>query len=211
MLFAAGNNGPQSFTISTPGSAKNAVAVGALSEGGTQLQWAAASSYPPPVQSYSAISFGGATFGPSFATLGAFEGRVRLAQPLEGCSTLTSYTQPSPLVILVRRGTCTFTTKAENAINAGARLVLVYDSNSFGSGTITMGTAPDYADSLTAPSLFLSGQTGATLAAQLQQGRIVSVRLGSARHTIATFSSRGPAFDGRIKPDLIAPGPFSTG
>ena len=59
------------------------------------------------------------------------------AAPEEGCSPLINGAQLSGNIALVQRGSCTFVSKVQNAENAGAVAVMVY--NNVSGGPITMG------------------------------------------------------------------------
>ena len=96
--------------------------------------------------------------------------------------------------------------KARNAKAAGAAVLLVY-------GTALPAGALDADQATALPVLALPGETGVKAMAALRQGRQVSAVLAPAGtvvnpglDTVAGFSSGGLSFDGRVKPDVVAPG-----
>ena len=96
--------------------------------------------------------------------------------------------------------------KARNAKAAGAAALLVY-------GTALPAGALDADESTALPVLALSGATGAEAMDALRAGRPVTAVLAPAGtvanpglDTVAGFSSGGLSFDGRVKPDVVAPG-----
>jgi minor extracellular serine protease Vpr len=111
-------------------------------------------------------------------------------------------------IALISRGTCAFSTKATNAIAAGAKALVVYNSIPGAPTTMSM-------PGVTFPSVMISKADGAavieamgdtatqgTVSAEVK--RIVDKALAD---TINSSSSRGPNGNENIlKPDLAAPG-----
>lgn len=96
--------------------------------------------------------------------------------------------------------------KARNAKAAGAAALLVY-------GTALPAGALDADESTALPVLALPGETGAEAMDTLRAGREVTAVLSPAGtvanpglDAVAGFSSGGLSFDGRVKPDVVAPG-----
>jgi subtilisin family serine protease len=96
--------------------------------------------------------------------------------------------------------------KAANARAAGATALLVY-------GTDLPAGALDLEDAGALPVVAVSGEAGRDAVDGLRNGERVVVALGAARPVgngtagrVAAFSSGGLAFDGRVRPDLVAPG-----
>jgi len=94
----------------------------------------------------------------------------------------------------------------QNAATAGAQAVLLYG------GRIPPG-ALGLADDLAVPVVGLPGAVARRALAAAALGAPVTVSIGRAQLSsgspegrVADFSSRGLAFDGRIKPELAAPG-----
>ena len=96
--------------------------------------------------------------------------------------------------------------KAGNAKAAGAAALLIY-------GTALPAGALDADQATALPVLALPGDTGAEAMDALREGRRVSAVLAPAGtvvnpglDAVAGFSSGGLSFDGRVKPDVVAPG-----
>jgi len=94
----------------------------------------------------------------------------------------------------------------ENAVQAGARAVVVY-------GTDLPAGGLGLDESVDVPVVSVPARVGELAAAALSRGGHPVASIGvpdTARNgtstQIAPFSSRGLAFDGRVKPDLAAPG-----
>ena len=107
--------------------------------------------------------------------------------------------------VLVRVGADPATTFA-NAALAGATAVLFYG------GTVP-GGALRLDQSAPIPAASIPDATAQALLARLRAGVPVTVSIGApddavnnAEDRIARFSSTGLSFDGRVKPDLVAPG-----
>jgi minor extracellular serine protease Vpr len=96
--------------------------------------------------------------------------------------------------------------KAANAKAAGAAALLVY-------GTNLPAGALDLDEAGALPVIAVRGDTGREAIDGLRKGEQVIVALGASRRSgngsagqVAAFSSGGLAFDGRVRPDLVAPG-----
>jgi subtilisin family serine protease len=95
--------------------------------------------------------------------------------------------------------------KAENAKAAGASALLVYGT-ALPAGALDLGQGA-------VPVLALPGDAGRKAADGLRAGKQVAVTLGASQAVgndtvgrVAAFSSGGLAFDGRVRPDVVAPG-----
>ncbi|MBA2537548.1 MAG: S8 family serine peptidase, partial [Actinobacteria bacterium] len=96
--------------------------------------------------------------------------------------------------------------RAKNAVTAGASALLVY-------GTKLPAGALDLEEATAIPVVALPEEEGGDALAALARGEAVSVSFGRsephpnrAADRVAPFSSGGVAFDGRVKPDVVAPG-----
>jgi Subtilase family/PA domain len=96
--------------------------------------------------------------------------------------------------------------KARNAKAAGAAALLVY-------GTALPAGALDVDEATALPVVALPGRTGSEAMDALRAGHEVTAVLAPstevANHgldAVAAFSSGGLSFDGRVKPDVVAPG-----
>ncbi|HEX6702645.1 MAG TPA: S8 family serine peptidase [Gaiellaceae bacterium] len=97
-------------------------------------------------------------------------------------------------------------TRVEQAARAGAAAVLVYGGRLPGGA---LGLDPG----ASAPTVALPPRAAATILAALGQGGDVGVSIGRASTApnpeaggVAPFSSTGLSFDGRVKPNVVAPG-----
>lgn len=95
---------------------------------------------------------------------------------------------------------------AERAAEAGAAAVLLYGSRMPSGGLGLNERVP-------VPVVALPAEGARELIRQLRSGGHVTVSIGAAtvlpsgdRDRVAAFSSTGLAFDGRVKPELVAPG-----
>ena len=184
-VAAVGNSGPKVWTVGSPGTSSKAISVGA--------------STPTLLIPYLLI-----------------EGRrlpLRI-QPLEGSPDWT-LDRPYDLVdgglgrkkdlrhaagkvVLIKRGGLTFSEKAKNAQEAGAKAVLIYN-NVAGSflGNLEAETA--------IPVGSLTKKDGEWLLKQ--QPTLVRLLIKKEKDQLAEFSSRGPVTGTwEIKPDILAPG-----
>jgi subtilisin family serine protease len=111
-------------------------------------------------------------------------------------------------VALIRRGACTFNTKAINAQNAGAAGVLIYN-NVLGLQSITVAGPP----TVTIPAASLSKGDGELLSGRIAAGAVsltwtpnIESFANETGGLISSFSSYGLSPDLTIKPDIGAPG-----
>ncbi|GFR44316.1 hypothetical protein Agub_g5528, partial [Astrephomene gubernaculifera] len=222
-VFAAGNygtNSGQSTTVTSPAVAKNCIAAGAT------LSWPVSGDKPTltaTVYNMTAVlnlaggqggsrsvRVVGANFGGDLAGLPA-NTPLLAGAPQDACTPLTNAGSVSGRVVLVKRGGCYFSDKMRNAVAAGAVGVLVYNDRLDG---YFLMQVPDgvSAGSLTLPMGGVPQSTGRWLLAALGAG---SVALSFKRtpsdappgfEDVASYSSFGPTADGRIKPDIVAPG-----
>jgi subtilisin family serine protease len=95
---------------------------------------------------------------------------------------------------------------AEHAAVAGASAVLLYGSHAPAGGL-------GFDDEVNVPVVSLPASAAQAVVPRLRAGQTVDVSIGAAqvvanpgRGEVAAFSSTGLAFDGGVKPDLVAPG-----
>ncbi len=127
------------------------------------------------------------------------------------CEPLTANLKGQAL--LVERGGCAFADKAYFAQQAGAKLVLIYNTDNSVTDMACLGEhcAPG---EITVPVAMLTSQFGAQLLAWLEEpGATPEIALSptgrvllDSPELVPPFSSRGPAYQRLLKPDLIAPG-----
>ena len=173
-----------------------------------------------------------AAFGGRVAGLYGRRLPLSAAEPRDACAPLQNGAAVAGTVTVVARGTCTFATKAANAQAAGAAAVLVYDdriSDFFipaaeggGDGGVAIPAAavPRRVGILLASAAAASSNGGgggggdgaSPPGSPSSSDSGLTVSFGPAPppadawNSLADFSSKGPTPDGRVKPDLVAPG-----
>jgi minor extracellular serine protease Vpr len=193
-----GNSGPNSWTVGSPGAARQAISVGA-----TQL--------PYNIYSGSISTTGGESYPsakvqgfPSDAELLALSGKeFEFVNVGMGAAADFAGKDVKGKIALISRGAgIAFFDKAANAKNAGAVGAIIYNN--------VAGETPDVAG-MPVPTIKTTLEDGNKLLAELEKGNNkVSFTIQFDKgigETIASFSSRGPAFGTwMIKPDVSAPG-----
>jgi subtilisin family serine protease len=209
-VFAAGNsgsNGPKS--VKAPATSKNAIAVGAT------LSTLSSSGYNEQKGRVYEISTS-LGFLPNVGVLLAYSSpgsrersvNLKLADPLDGCSEMEQ-SRTDDVILAVKSDACDADTIARNTQNAGASgVVIINTASACGYETISSdaGGFGVFVGSI-------SRRNGIQLKAHIDQGYSVSGTLRERENTgkrfeaaIADFSSRGPTYDLRSKPDIVAPG-----
>jgi minor extracellular serine protease Vpr len=187
-VAASGNSGPNVWTVGSPGTASKAISVGASTP----------------------------TMEIPYLLIEGMRDKFRI-QPLEGSDSWAldrslemvdggigrkrELKNAQGKIVLIQRGTLTFSEKAENARAAGARAVVIFNNMS---GNF-MGNLDTQ---LTLPVGSLSKGDGVILQKELIK-RSLSARVSviEERDQLADFSSRGPVTETwEIKPDIVAPG-----
>ncbi|KAL3417570.1 subtilase [Phlyctema vagabunda] len=133
----------------------------------------------------------------------------------DGCAPFPAGTPDlASYVVLIKRGTCTFQTKLNNAVAAGATRVLLYNNVSPGAFN------PSYTyDGV--PMAMVSRSQGEIWIAALQAGNKVTINFvenASAKQELiitknnitggymSSFSSWGPTYEAWLKPEISGPG-----
>jgi minor extracellular serine protease Vpr len=130
------------------------------------------------------------------------------ASTSDACSALPAGSL-SGMVVLIRRGGCTFYIKSKNAQNAGAAGVILYN-NTAGLVSPTVAGSPP----IIIPVVAVSDTDGATIDGRIAADPATTMtwtdQLTSSPvptgGTISSFSSFGTAADLSLKPDIGAPG-----
>ena len=194
---------------------------------------AAASASPTEVESFRVVQ---AQFGGRLSSLYGKRLALAAASPPDACGNLDIAALVSGSVLIVARGGCTFAGKAAAAQGAGAVALLVYDDriSDFFIPAASNGNDAAAGRDLTIPAAALPRRVGQLLASAAAAsggsssgdgGKSSSspstsssspTRItvsfgpppsaGDPWDSLADFSSKGPTPDGRIKPDLVAPG-----
>ena len=208
MAISAGNNGNTFYAQGDPASSARAMSVAASIDGGIVKNGINVITPSMTITTFEAVE---AAFSKPLADTGPITDTVTYAQPANGCSALTNGSAISGTIALIDRGSCFFTTKFINAMNANATGVIVV--NNVSGEPIVMGGTPT--TTITIPGVMISLDDGAVIKADLSASNVVTAVLSAditvsrpdLADQIADFSSRGPGSpDGRLKPEISAPG-----
>mmetsp|Transcript_27215 Transcript_27215/g.70074 ORF Transcript_27215/g.70074 Transcript_27215/m.70074 type:complete len:1426 (+) Transcript_27215:1145-5422(+) len=223
-VFSAGNQGDSrggtetSVTLSSPSVAKNVISVGATLNFGAQVR----SSLITSVQMTVSLPVTGsrnpfqqktlvvqAGFGGSLLSL-KDKGEIRLvgAKPRSACVSFSSSAAVSGRVVLAERGGCQLGEKLRRASDAGAAALIITNDRS--SGFFELSGSSDRST----PMGGVPRSVGRYLWDVAEEGGSVSFSERPSHSSpfdqLAAFSSSGPTSDGRIKPDIVAPGRLSS-
>ncbi|MBA3249304.1 MAG: S8 family serine peptidase [Geodermatophilaceae bacterium] len=132
-----------------------------------------------------------------------------LAQPVdnEGCEPADFAAFPAGSIALIKRGTCAASQKAQNAQDAAATAVIIWNnvpgdppSFSFGGGEPVV--IPTLTISLANGELLAEADADGTVTVLIDPAEAISLT-----NTVVGSTSRGPRIqDGAVKPDIGAPG-----
>jgi minor extracellular serine protease Vpr len=211
VVISAGNSGEDGdFTVSSPGVAPSAITVAAASNAHI-VGPVITVDQPAPV-------------GPSLVKIGSSTGNsVDVSDTLvgvpyasvdpqgRGCGALQAGSLAGK-VALIERGVCPFTDKVNNASNAGARAVIIFnkdisEGSDGGDNVLNMDVT-----GTSIPSMFVSRSAGLALRDFVSTNpsatlSIAPIGAGSAvPDVLASFSSLGPSLLQGLKPDVAAPG-----
>jgi hypothetical protein len=219
--LSAGNDGSNGvFYSSTASGGKGVTAVASIDNTKAPVLFSNAT-YVTNNETRTNTSFGYTSGQPNQwagVTLPLWAPNYNITDEANGCEPYSNSTKDlSGYIVLVRRGTCFFTVKAENAVARGAKYVLIYNNVA---GTTTV-------DGTTVKGLrgiaMVTAQTGEDWIKKLAAGTNVTVAMTNpitAPKTLAnednkispgfssTFTSWGPTFETDVKPQFGAPGGF---
>ncbi|MCC5896160.1 MAG: S8 family serine peptidase [Alkalibacterium sp.] len=196
-VTANGNSGSQNWTVGSPGTSREAISVGA-----TQLPY---NVFSASIDTTSESTYPSAeVMGyPSESALLELNGEtLELVYAGLGSTAELNEVDVEGKVALIQRGAYPFVEKAQNALNAGAVGVVLFNN--------VEGTQPEI-PGMAVPTIMLSLADGEKLLADLEAGHnevTFSVEFShEVGETVADFSSRGPVMNNwMIKPDVVAPG-----
>lgn len=210
VVAAAGNDGPGTGTITTPGISSAVITVGASNNSrilANPLLITATTLVPASLQLIGALPGS----GPKLTTnIGPAPMVDVAAVDINGigCTSLPTASLNGKIV-LIRRGNCTFSVKIQNATNAGAAAVIIFN-NQTGQPPVLMdvGTANKIPSAMIGNTEGLALSLFLTSLGSLAQGTLQAQRspVPTNPHRMASFSANGPSTDLSIKPDLVAPG-----
>ncbi|GIL57145.1 hypothetical protein Vafri_12444 [Volvox africanus] len=228
-VFAAGNYGDKSSnsakgTVTSPAVAKNCIAVGATLSmvtvtGSPRPPWVGMSNMTVILDLAGGQRFTrsvrvvkATTFGDDMDKAGLSNTLLATANPENACAALANAGAVSGKVLLVQRGGCYFTDKARYAEAAGARAIIVYNDVK-DSGYFSMSPPSSYvAGSIRIAAGSVPLSIGLWLKSSVAAGTVTLQFKNILQpdyplfEDVAAYSSVGPTTDGRIKPDIVAPG-----
>jgi minor extracellular serine protease Vpr len=200
---SAGNEGPGAATVGSPGTAAEAITVGATTN--SHVVGSFIEVFPDE----------GDPLQPFAGAAGDYDPFTD--QPADGerlsdwggiaCEPGTAAGDVAGTVTLIDRGGCTFGTKVRNAEAAGAIGVLIVNNIP---GEPGVGPAHDGGPFPGIPALGISYEQGAAVRAALPASVTISgiqQEAPAEPNVLAAFSSRGPtSFTRALKPEIVAPG-----
>jgi uncharacterized repeat protein (TIGR01451 family) len=200
---SAGNAGPGASTVAKTGPWNAAVAATTINRIIANTLDVTGPTTPPELQDIAAVQ------GSGPALLSDLEAPIKYDPTNNtGCTAFSSGFFSGSLA-LIQRGECTFETKVNNASDAGAVGVVVF--NNVGGPPIVMGAL----DATTIPSVMTDLEDGIALRDFIQANPSAEARINTSTSLVfnddweditAGFSSRGPSQSELIKPDYAAPG-----
>jgi subtilisin family serine protease len=222
VVAPSGNEGPVGVgfgSVGAPGAAPDALAVGAVDtrrgvfEAGLSLEADGKTLSDETTRFLGGLKAGSnmvldvaALLGPSLADSARGSGAEAGGGRLGDYFDQSGVSRVAHKAALVPADGTALAQKAANAKAAGAAALVVY-------GTDLPAGALDLDEAGALPIMAVSGTAGLDAVEALRDGESVTVDVGAARPVgnagsgrVAAFSSGGLAFDGRIRPDLVAPG-----
>ena len=203
VVTAAGNDGPAFKTIGSPGRTSGSVTVGATYNNLTSSLVATLEVDEKP---YTVIPMVGST---------------KLDEPIIGKIIFGGYGKIEELkeidaknsILIVERGSDVegellyFSTKEENAANAGAKAMIVYNNESgiFLGELIHEFIEPGYKPQI--PVVSIDRKEGLEIKESIN-GNLANLHLFYNPDYVTHFSSRGPVSPFYMKPDMVAPGAY---
>jgi subtilisin family serine protease len=219
-VVAAGNEGPNYQTITSPAGNPAVITTAASSREGTHAREALQVNSPPGVAGKYAVQE--AVFTPALSDRDPLEAQLVLVDDgdeslpdgspgtlIDGCQTFVNDADISGNIAFIQRGGCDFDQKVANADAAGAIAAVVFNLSG---PPIVMTGATGLSD---IPALMIGAADGNLLLDELNNDQVVEVVLDKSffltvedtGNILGSFSSRGPGtVPDILKPDLTAPG-----
>ena len=204
VVTAAGNFGPESYTIGSPGLNPNAITVGATFN---NVSSSLVSTFKIEDQQFNIFPMVGTQPLEEPITAKIIFGEYGRAQDLPEIDVEGS-------ILLVERGgdiedeIVFFSDKERNAADSGAKAIVVYNSEPgiFFGELIHEFVDEDYNPAI--PALSMSREDGLAIKQMLQSHTEGTLDVFYHPDFVAFFSSRGPVSPFYVKPDIVAPGAF---
>jgi subtilisin family serine protease len=212
VVTSAGNSGNFTLVSGAPGSSPSSISVANITDGSAisdaEVELTSGAGSPA---TFAAVN---SAFGLEDFT--NFTDELIVATPADGCTTLTGGPYTGKTVI-IDRGVCEFSQKANRATAAGATGVIVVNNNAAAPFTMGNGTVePATTASTQIPAVMVSLADGALLKAAAAGANTISMSSGvvsvvaDAPSRIVSSSSRGGTHRGGddliFKPNVAAPG-----
>ncbi len=202
-VAAAGNEGGTFFVAGSPGTFPRALSVAATVD--ASFITLAVESPVGIAGDYAAVE---GTFTAPLVDVGPLTGALVAAEPLFACEPLQNASALAGKIALIDRGDCLFHEKLTHAAQAGAIGAVVVNNNFDAPSAMSPS---DTGGTVDIPAVMIRLLDGNLLREALPSGVTVTLSrapfVGVGAETIAGFSARGPAaIDGRLKPELAAPG-----
>lgn len=199
---SAGNSGDSSYIVGSPSTGDSAISV-AASTTGFQTS---------PYLTYSGgeIPYTTSSNNPFTTTITADLARIDGFNPSEELCNISGLVgdELDGKIALIKRGSCSFYEKVDNAAALGAVAAIIYNN---AAGTISMNT-DDSVSLLPSGSILQSDGNLLKGLAPVEitigpDSKVKTFPSSDPVDTIASFSSRGPrGFDSKLKPEITAPG-----
>ena len=223
ILIAAGNSGPDLLTVTSPAIAKNSLTVGASGHSLAALLEYGDLTFPllrvvagPDSSVNATFEYLLADFGAAVDPAGAehWTGNLVVPDNYDACDPINSTSALLGKVALILLGACRFETSALN-VQLGGAIAAVFINSVVGLPLYVMdGTV----NNITIPAMLVSAEDGSRLLTLMESGDVtVTIPAGTvvdessgkqAVDRVAYFSSHGPLWDFRSKPDVTCPGEY---
>ncbi|NUP14027.1 MAG: S8 family serine peptidase [Polyangiaceae bacterium] len=203
VVAAAGNDRQNFFSVGSPGTYAEVLAVAGTSD---NKFFSLRVTTPTGEIAYPAAE---SMFSARLITYGPVSAPIVQADPPLACGPLTNAADIAGKIALIDRGTCPFVDKTANAEAAGALAVIVVDDED---QALPFAMSGDPGSS-NIPALLVTLDNGTELKTLLTSGVApaeldpADIYTGPGAELLAGFSSRGPSpIDLRMKPEIAAPG-----
>jgi subtilisin family serine protease len=218
VVFAGGNEGPDASTAGSPAYSEKVISVGAVSK--SQIIAAGFIDVVAPegvpedlVERRFAPAAFGAPIADNIVGPSLYLPIAALDETGLACDPLPADTMNGQIA-LVERGVCEFSLKAFHVQEAGASAAIIYNSEAGGETLVQMAPGARAAE-VTIPTVFVARSTGLGMLNWIEDTSFFEAQvkidptarlLDVTPDVLAEFSSRGPTFQGSLKPDIVAPG-----
>lgn len=219
-VVAAGNEGPNFDTITSPAGNPAVITTGASSREGEHSLEAMEVTAPSSIAGKYAVRE--ASFTPPLIDRDPIEGQLVLVDDdstgtvdgstgttFDACQSLVNSSEVSGNIAFIQRGGCDFDVKVANAESAGAIAVVVF--NLSGAPIVMIGDSVG----IDIPALMVGAADGNLFLDEINNDQVIDVVLDKSfflteadtGNNMGSFSSRGPGPVADIlKPDVTAPG-----